>query len=34
VPGTLTLFRTGVKTRDWGFVTKDGWMPWQEFDGR
>jgi hypothetical protein len=26
-----TLFITGPKIRDWGFVCKRGWIPWWEF---
>lgn len=26
VPGTLTLFVTGQKSREWGFITPNGWL--------
>lgn len=28
---TWTLFLTGRKSRDWGFMTEKGWMGWKEF---
>lgn len=30
-PGTITLFATAPKERDWGFHTDGGFVPWQEF---
>jgi len=27
----ITLFFTGPKVRDWGFMCADGWMPWESF---
>ena len=27
----LTLFFTGPRVRDWGFLCPKGWRPWQEF---
>lgn len=30
-PGTITLFVTGPKERDWGFHTEAGWIPWRQF---
>ncbi|TXG82042.1 MAG: hypothetical protein E6R12_12570 [Sphingomonadales bacterium] len=30
-PGTVTLFMTGPKIRDWGFVTPDGWVHHQQY---
>lgn len=29
--GTLTLVFMGPKVREWGFVTPDGWIHWQEY---
>lgn len=26
-----TLFITGPKVREWGFITHDGWIPWKQF---
>ncbi|UIJ46923.1 hypothetical protein LZK98_08265 [Sphingomonas cannabina] len=31
-PGTVTLFATMPKIRDWGFHTHDGFVNWQDFD--
>ncbi|MBP8235699.1 MAG: hypothetical protein KAY22_25725, partial [Rhizorhabdus sp.] len=25
-PGTISLFTTGPKVREWGFITADGWI--------
>jgi hypothetical protein len=30
-PGTITLVLTGGRRREWGFHTRDGWVPWQEY---
>lgn len=31
----MTLFITGPRIREWGFICHNGWVPWQEFvDGR
>lgn len=30
-PGTVTLFMTGPKIRDWGFITPDGWVHHQQY---
>lgn len=29
--GVWTLFMTGPKVRDWGFLCPKRWVPWQEF---
>lgn len=26
-----TIVWTGKKRREWGFLTKSGWVPWREF---
>ena len=31
-PRAVTLFFTGPKVRDWGFICERGWVPWQEFE--
>lgn len=31
-PRTITLIFTGRRSRDWGFWTEDGWVPWREYD--
>lgn len=28
-----TLILCGRKTKEWGFFTKEGWMPWKKFIG-
>lgn len=28
---TLSLFITGPKVREWGFMTDDGWIFWEDF---
>lgn len=35
-PGTVTttLFITGPRRRTWGFHTRDGWVPWREYEAR
>ncbi len=30
-PGTVSLFATAPKMRDWGFHTEAGFIPWQDF---
>lgn len=30
-PYTLSLFITGPKVREWGFMTEDGWVWWEDF---
>jgi len=30
-PGTVTLVLTGGRSREWGFHTRDGWVPWHEY---
>lgn len=30
-PGTISLFATAPKMRDWGFHTEAGFIPWQDF---
>lgn len=30
-PGTLTLCLAGPKTREWGFHTAEGFIPWKEY---
>lgn len=29
--GAVTLFITGPRIREWGFVCPQGWVPWREF---
>ena len=31
IPGALTIFVTGPKIREWGFLCPKGWRPWREF---
>lgn len=33
-PGTITLFVTARKTRDWGFYPDGSFIPWQDYHGR
>lgn len=33
-PGTVTLFATGAKERDWGFWTAKGLVPWRSYHER
>jgi len=33
-PPTVTFCLVGPKTRDWGFHTPDGWIPWQDYNDR
>ena len=28
---SVSIFTHGPKTRDWGFITNDGWVFWQDF---
>lgn len=30
-PGALTIFITGPRVREWGFVWPKGWVPWKVF---
>lgn len=30
-PGSVTLFITGPRIREWGFLTSTGWVAWREF---
>ena len=30
-PGTITLFETRRKVRDWGFWVAGGFVPWREY---
>ncbi len=32
-PGTITLFQTGRKVRDWGFWRGSEFVPWREYHG-
>lgn len=32
-PGLRTLIFVGKRHKDWGFYTKGGWVPWQEYEG-
>ncbi len=31
IPGTMTLFVTGPRVREWGFLCPKGWRHWKEF---
>jgi hypothetical protein len=31
IPSVWTLFITGPRIRDWGFICPKGWVPWQKF---
>lgn len=31
-PGLKTLIFTGPRTRNWGFHTEDGFVPWQQYE--
>lgn len=31
IPGALTIFITGPRIREWGFLCPKGWRRWQEF---
>lgn len=31
-PQTVTLILTGRRSRDWGFWTEAGWVPWRQYD--
>lgn len=31
---TWTLFICGPKSRDWGFITADGWIKWDVYENR
>lgn len=33
-PGTITLFVTAKKTRNWGFYPEGKFIPWQDYHGR
>lgn len=30
---TWTLVLTGARTREWGFMTEQGWVHWEEYEG-
>jgi hypothetical protein len=30
-PGTISLFITGPKVREWGFWLDDGFVPWRDY---
>lgn len=31
-PGTVSLILVGPRRRQWGFFTKEGWVPWNEYE--
>lgn len=31
-PRTVTLIFTGKRSREWGFWTEQGWVPWREYN--
>lgn len=33
-PGTITLFVTARKSREWGFYPEGAFIPWQDYHGR